>query len=78
MNGVGDVNISTKVNSTTFVGIYEVVGPYVELTSLDFGDRSSPMAGEKPEVVAERMLRAMAEEAIRKSGGKFMKDDEAN
>lgn len=76
MDGVGDVNISAKVNGTTFAGICEVVGSKVELTSADFGDRSSPMTGEKPEVVAGRMLRAMAEEAMKKTPDKFTKDNE--
>lgn len=78
MIGVGDVNISAKVNGTTFVGIYEVVGLYIELTSLDFGERASPMLGDKPEIVAERMLRTMATEAMRNSPHEFRKDDETS
>lgn len=70
-----DQGITRDVNGTTFAGIYEVVGLNVELTSLEFGDRSSPMTGEKPEVVAGRMLRAMAEEAMEKTPDKFTKDN---
>ena len=47
----------------------------VELTSADFGDRSAEAGAEAPRMVAKRMLRAMAEEAMRSSSIPFLRDD---
>ncbi len=73
--GVGDTNVHVQVNGTTFSGIYEAIGPTVELTSADFGDRSAEPGGENPRTVAERMLRAMAEDAMRSSSIPFLRDN---
>lgn len=73
--GVGDTNVHIQVNGTTFSGTYEAVGPTVELTSADFGDRSAELGGEDPRMVAARLLRAMAEDAMRSSGIPFLRDD---
>lgn len=75
MTRVGDTSVHVQVNGTTFSGTYERVGSTVELTSADFGDRTAEAGDEHSRMVAERMLRAMAEEAMRSSGIPFLRDD---
>ncbi len=68
--------IRARVNGTTFMGVYEVIEGALALTSLDFGDRVAPLHGAAPRLVAERMLRSLAEAAMRRNDPPFMRDDE--
>lgn len=70
---LGDTNVQIRVNGTTFGGIYEVVGSTVELTSADFGERSTDLGDGSALEIAQQMLRAMVDEAVGR-GTLFVQD----
>ena len=67
-----------EVNGTTFLGIYEVKGNRLELTSGDFGEGAALLDGADPQAVAERVLRDLVEQGVKTSKVEIMPDDEVS